>query len=68
MHLQAKSLATICMSLAAMDPPDLVVIPRHRFLRNPLVFYGGLEHHAICKLIDDATLNFLPRCLMRGDL
>ncbi len=43
----------------------LVVIPRHRFLRDPLIFHGWLQDHAAGELIDHAALDFLPRRLAR---
>src|ERR1700677_1338552 len=40
-----------------------VVVSRHEFLSHPLKFYGRLEHHAICQLLDHFALDFLPWCL-----
>src|SRR4249920_1694246 len=37
----------------------LVVVARHGFLRDALIFNCGLEHHAVAQLIDYAPLDFL---------
>src|SRR4029077_16682081 len=38
----------------------LVIVSRHRFLRDPLIFHGWLQDHAVAELIDHAALDFLP--------
>ena len=40
-----------------------MTIARHEFLRDPLILYRRLEHHACRELIDHRALNFLPGCL-----
>src|SRR5262249_4247174 len=41
----------------------LVVVPRHRFLRDTLIFHGRFYPHAGTELIDHAALVLLPWCL-----
>ena len=43
-----------------------VVVARHPFaLGNLLVFDGGLQHHAVRKIIDEPALDLLPGRLVR---
>ena len=44
----------------------LVVVPwRAGRLRDALIFHRGLEYHAVRKLINDVSLDLLPRRLTR---
>src|SRR3954470_21602835 len=44
-----------------------MTVPRHAgLLRHPLVLDRRLEHHAVSELVDDITLDLLPRCLALG--
>ena len=42
-----------------------MTVARHEFLRDALIFYRRLEHHAAGELIDHGALDFLPRRLAR---
>src|ERR1700675_1267584 len=43
----------------------LMIVAWHEFLRNALIFYRRLQHHAAAELIDHGALDFLPRRLAR---
>src|SRR5215470_7936833 len=52
-------------TVRTMKPHSLVIIAGHRFLRDPLIFHGWSQDHAVGKLIDHGALNFLPGRLAR---
>src|SRR6516225_11165178 len=43
----------------------LVIVARHRFLCDPLIFDRRSQNHAVGELIDHAALDLLPRRLTR---
>ena len=44
----------------------LMVVPGNSFcLSNTLIFEGGLQHHALIRLVDEIALHFRPERLAR---
>src|SRR5262249_28786357 len=47
---------------------DLVIVPRHALLRDPLISDRRREHHAVAELLDQPALDLLPRRLARREM
>src|SRR5271169_635395 len=43
-----------------------MIVSRHAFARDPLIFDRRLEHHAARELVHHAALDLLPGCLVLG--